>query len=178
MDTVLLTRDGTLQTAHGAPAADPLACLGLAARLEDGCSLRSVFAMLRRYEILLRLGEFLPAALAEAEACPPSGCATSLLGRLELQKTVRLIGFPGPARIEIQTVFCGMAGDEPQELRFFAYDVLLDLPLLLGSLRHEVLGDAVSVLTCETAYGLFELIDAVAWELGFHHVPKPCTVRR
>ncbi len=178
MGDVLLAPDGTLASLDGPPVADPLGCLGHAVRLDGGCTLRSFFAMLRRYEVLLRLGDFFPAALAEAEACPASGCVTPLLSFLELRKTVSLIGYPGEPRIEVQTAFHGVAGGEPQELRFYSYEALLDLPLRLGRLRHMVLGDAVSVLECETAYGLFEVIEGVAWELGFHHVPKPCTLRR
>ena len=45
----------------------------------------------------------------------------------------------------------------------------------LGSF-HVVLGDTVSILEFDTAYGLFEFIEGVAWELGFHHVPKNCTI--
>ncbi len=178
MDEVRLFPDGTIRDAGGAEISDPLGRLGHAVTLEPGYSLRSFFAMLGRHGVLVRLGEFLGDALAEAGACPPEGCVTPLLGGLELQKTVRLIGFPGEPRVEILTALRGVAGGETQEIRFYDFGAILDLPLRLGRLRHEVLGDTVSVLECETAYGLFECIEGVAWELGFHHVPKNCTLRR
>ena len=176
MRELRLFPDGTMRTAEGATVVDPLPCLGDAVQLEPGFSLRSFFAMLGRYAVLMRLGDFLEGAVAEAAACPPRGCVTPLLGCLEIQKTLKLIGFPGDPRLEIQTAFHGLAGTAIQEIRFFSYDKLLDMPIRLGKLKHVVLGDTVSVLEFDTAYGLFELIEGVAWELGFHHVPQNCTI--
>lgn len=178
MPDVSLFPDGTIRVGEGITVIDPLPLLGHTVRLEPAYSLRAFFAMLDRYPELLRLGEFLEGARAEVRACPPRGCVTASLECLELRKVVRLIGFPGTPRIEILTAFEGLGGGERQEIRFFGFDSLLDMPVRLGKLRHEILGDAVSVLECDTAYGLFEMIEAVAWELGFHHVPQHCTIRR
>ena len=178
MPDASLFPDGTIRVGEGPVVIDPLPLLGHTIRLDPAYSLRSFFAMLGRYAALLRLGEFLEGALAEARACPPGGCVTASLQCLELRKVVRLIGFPGKPRVEILTVFDGLGGGERQEIRFVGFDSLLDMPVRLGKLRHEVLGDTVSVLECETEYGLFEMIEGVAWELGFHQVPQHCTLRR
>ena len=107
MRELRLFPDGNIRTAEGAAVVDPLPCLGHAVHLEPGFSLRSFFAMLGRYDVLLRLGDFLGSAAAEVAACPPRDCVTPLLSCLEIQKTLKLIGFPGSPRLEIQTAFHG-----------------------------------------------------------------------
>jgi hypothetical protein len=55
---------------------------------------------------------------------------------------------------------------------------LLDLPFKLGKLKHIVFGDRVDIFEFETVYTLFEFIDGIAWQLGFHVTPEQCELRR
>ena len=57
-------------------------------------------------------------------------------------------------------------------------DSLLDLPLKLGKLKHIVFGDRVDIFEFDTVYTLFEFIDGIAWQLGFHAAPEQCELRR
>lgn len=200
MDTVHLAPDGTLRTPAGSGGsagsgsqggtvhADPLPCLRLAAVLDPGCTLRSFFALLTRYAELQRLGPFLPAAVADAARCPAEGCRAEGVTGLALRKTVDLIGYPGGPRAEIYLSLralapgasspCGRDGETEHEIRFIPLDALLDLPLSLGGLRHVVFGDRTRVLDCETTFSLFEVIEGLAWELGFQGGARHCSLRR
>jgi hypothetical protein len=140
--------------------------------------------MLARHPVLGRLGEFLQAAGLEAAKCPADGCRTDEFDSLELSRTVELVGFPGEPRLDIYTSLRGVgpgagtdAGRKGVDIRFKAFELLLDMPVRLGRLSHVVLGDAVSVLEFDTAYSLFEFIEGIAWELGFHGAPKQCSFR-
>lgn len=193
MEAARLAKDGTLLR-DGRPVAEALPLLGAALELEEGCTLRSFFALLRRYPALQGLSEFLPQALAEAEACPDSGCRSEEFRCLVLGKSMELIGFPGPVRAETYTwlqglglseLTLGSAATEPgaagaesaglmeadKEIRFVPLARLLDAPLKLGGLKHVVLGDVDRKLFCETRFTLFEVVDGLAWELGFRGGP-------
>lgn len=190
MEAARLTQDGTL-TREGRPVSEALPLLGAALEFEEGCTLRSFFALLRRYPALQELSEFLPPALAEAEACPASGCRSEEFRCLVLGKTTELIGFPGPVRAETYTWLLGLGltelslGGAPsgpgaesaglmkadKEIRFIPLARLLDAPLKLGGLKHVVLGDVDRKLFCETRFTLFEVVDGLAWELGFRGGP-------
>lgn len=189
METARLTKDGSLLRDEKT-VSDALPLLPLALELEKGCTLRSFFAMLRRYPLLQGLSEFLPQALAEADACPPSGCRTEEIRSLVLGKTIELIGFPGPVRAEAYTWLRGLGLKElalgagtresgetveesaglmgaDKEIRFIPLSQFLDTPLELGGLNHVVFGDVDRKLFCETRFTLFDVVDGLAWELGF-----------
>lgn len=179
MEKLRLAKDGRL-TRDGVAATNPLPLLPLPLELEEGCTLRSFFALLKRYPLLQELSEFLPGALDEAENCPPTGCSTEEMRAVVLGKSLELIGFPGPVRTEYYTWLRGrglselsMAGpagaDDNQpdkEIRFIPLARLLDTPLELGCLQHVILGDIDRRLFCQTRFTLFELVDGLAWELG------------
>lgn len=183
MDNLRLAKDGTLLK-DGVAAQNPVPLLPLPLELEADCTLRSFFAMLERYPLLQELSEFLPGVVAEAATCPPAGCRTEEIRALVLGKSLELIGFPGPVRAEYYSWLRGRglselslsaAGREAaldqrqpdKEIRFIPLSRLLDTPLELGGLRHVILGDTDSRLHCQTRFTLFELVDGVAWELGF-----------
>ena len=193
METARLAKDGTLLQEE-LPATEALTLLPLALELEKGCTLRSFFSMLRRYPLLQGLSDFLPQALTEAEACPAEGCKAEEIRSLVLGKTIELIGFPGPVRAETYTWLRGLglreltfgAGTyEPgeaveeiaglmgadREIRFIPLSQLLDTPLELGGLKHVIFGDVDRKLFCATRFTLFDVVDGLAWELGFRGGP-------
>lgn len=203
METVRLTRDGRLAGSGEVRVTDPLPALSFALNLEEGCTLRSFFQMLRLYPDLLKLSGFLPAALADAEKCPLSGCHSDEIFLLAVGKTMELIGFPGKPRAEIYLWLRGLAaplaGAAPdsagaeagrpegflaglmeanREIRFIPLELLLDTPLFLAGLKHVVLGDVDRSLFCETRFTLFEVIDGLAWELGFRGGSQQCSIGR
>jgi hypothetical protein len=202
METVKLSCDGRLLLPDGATAADPLRVLSSVLSLEDGCALRSFFLLLRRYPELLKLSGFLPAALADAEECPKSGCLNDEIALLAVGKTMELIGFPGKPRAEQYLWLRGLAAkfagqqegsvekrgqcalslaelmEADRELRFVPLRMLLDTPLFLTGLRHVVLGDVNRNLFCETRFTLFEVVDGLAWELGFQGGSQQCSIGR
>lgn len=209
MDTVRLTRDGRLVGPGEVPVTDPLPALSLSVSLEEGCTLRSFFLMLRRYPDLSKLSEFLPIALTDAEKCPASGCLSDEISLLAVGKTMELIGFPGEPRAEMYLWLRGLAppseGAAPsgeaappsldadadqggvflaglmganREIRFIPLEILLDTPLFLAGLKHVVLGDVDRNLFCETRFTLFEVVDGLAWELGFRGGSQQCSIGR
>ena len=201
METVRLTRDGRLVGPGDVPVTDPLPALSLAISLEEGCTLRSFFLMLRRYPDLAKLSEFLPVVLADAEQCPASGCLGDEISLLAVGKTMELIGFPGEPRAEMYLWLRGLAAPpaeaappfpdaEPRgvflaglmeasrEIRFIPLEILLDTPLFLAGLKHVVLGDVDRSLFCETRFTLFEVVDGLAWEFGFRGGSQQCSIGR
>lgn len=210
METVRLAKDGGLTDPGGLPASDPLPLLPLALRLDADCVLRSFFAMLIRYPDLQKLSRFLPAAVAEAEVCPASGCMGEDVATLVLGKTMELIGFPGEPRAEVYPWLRGLApqardatpsspdgfpGGLPEtaegrgahlarlmeadrEIRFIPIKLLLDTPLVLAGLKHVVFGDVSRSLFCESRFTLFEVIDGLAWEIGFQGGSEQCSLGR
>ncbi len=203
METVRLTRDGRLVGPGDVPVTDPLPALSLAISLEEGCTLRSFFLMLRRYPDLPRLSEFLPAVLTDAEKCPASGCLSDEISLLAVGKTMELIGFPGEPRAELYLWLRGLAApsggaapsaldaeaEQPgiflaglmganREIRFIPLEILLDTPLFLAGLKHVVLGDVDRSLFCETRFTLFEVVDGLAWEFGFRGGSQQCSIGR
>jgi hypothetical protein len=65
-----------------------------------------------------------------------------------------------------------------KEIRFIPLQILLDTPLFLAGLKHVVLGDVDRNLFCETRFTLFEVIDGLAWELGFQGGSQQCSIGR
>lgn len=204
METARLTSDGQLFDSDGSPASDPLPLLSLALLFEPGCTLRTFFAMLVRYPVLQKLSGFLPGAVREADTCPATGCVTDDIPLLVVGKTMELIGFPGKPRAELYLWLRGLKPQSPgadsapdsqgasakeplplsllmeadAEIRFVPLQVLLDTPLVTAGLKHVVLGDTDRKLFCESRFTLFEVVDGLAWELGFHGGNQQCSLGR
>lgn len=205
METVRLLQDGQLEDLHGGSVADALTALPGFLVLEPDCSLRSFLLMLERYPVLQKLSGFLPAAVADMKACPLSGCNSADMSCLVLGKTMELIGFPGDVRAETYMWLRGLSGELPteaahpgvggpskvqgraplgllmgadREIRFIPLQLLLDMPLYLGGLKHVVLGDVNRHLYCESGFSLFEVVDGLAWELGFQGGSQQCSIGR
>ena len=201
MEHISLTKEGLLLSPQGEGIADPLPVLSCPLALDDDCSLRSFFSMLLRYPVLQNLSLFLPPAVEQMEKCPEEGCQSDDPRILVLGKTMELIGFPGKPRAELymwlRGLFPGPEGipeDDAtdshvdsrlaalmvadRETRFIPLQLLLDTPLVLGGLKHVVLGDVNRHLFCRTRFTLFEVVDGLAWELGFQGGSQQCSIGR
>ncbi len=89
-----------------------------------------------------------------------------------------MIGFPGIPHLEIYHSLHGLQGADFHEIKDFPLESLLDMPLRLGKLKHVVFGDKVDLFEFDTVFTLFELIDAIVWELSFHGTLLACEIRR
>jgi hypothetical protein len=88
-----------------------------------------------------------------------------------------MIGVPDK-RLEIYNSLFGVQAGATTEIKSMQLAGLLDIPLKLGRLKHIVFGDRVDIFEFETVYTLFEFIDGIAWQLGFHATPEQCELRR
>lgn len=199
MEQAFLTEKGELLTAAKKPPADPLRVLSSPLVLDERCTLRSFFSLLRRYPVLSDMSDFLPGALEDAAKCPAFGCLADDIAFLVLGKTFELIGFPGEPRAELYLWLRGLAPaaagqnalsstahhppmptlmEADKEIRFVPLQLLLDIPLVLGGMKHVLLGDMNRSLFCNTQFTLFEIIDGLAWELGFQGGSQQCNAVR
>lgn len=196
METVQLTPEGTLLGAACLPVHTPLPFLGKQLVLETGCTLRSFFRMCVQYPVLQELSEFLPDWVAEAAECPEQGCSCPEITHLVMGKTNEFWGFPPPPRVE---QFLWLRGIPPEhtatwqaqggeertatalatvEVRFIPASLLLDIPLVLGALKHTVLGNVNHELMCTSRFTLFEVVDGLAWECSFRGGTQQCSLGR
>jgi len=177
MNQVTLTADGRLLAAGKPAAGRPLAFLGHQLQLTPECTLRSWFQMIERYADFSELSDFFKILRMQYARCPAEGCLWPDFSTLEFAKVVEMIGYPGQPRLEIYNAFQGIADGAGVEMRHLPLEVLIDMPMRLGQLRHVVFGDRVDTFTFDTVYTLFEFIDGVAWELSFHGAPPECQMR-
>lgn len=178
MNTVTLCADGRL-IAEGRPVDNrPLTYLNARVQLAEDFTLRGFFRMMGHYPVFSELNVFLDACLEQYRACPPRDCRDPSLDSVTLTKTVEMIGFPGDPRLEIYHSLYGLQGDTQTEIRFFTMEMFLDVPLKLGKLKHVIFGDKMDMFEFDTVFTLFELIDAIAWELSFHGSLQACEIRR
>jgi hypothetical protein len=177
MGPILLNTDGTIE---GVAAQHPPALLASLARqvaLAPGYTLRGFFRMLETYTDLVHLNAFFSDLLDQFRRGPQSGCRVDGIDGLVLEKTVEMVGFPGQPRLEIYRSLSGLRGDETVPIRDYPVDMLLDLPLGLGRLKHIIFGDQVDVFEFDTVYTFFEFVEGIGWELGFHGTPRECKIR-
>jgi len=144
--------------------------------LHPDCTLRSVFALLRRCPLYQELVPGLASAVKEAEELPQDGCVSSAVKGLSVAKSVEITGYPGAPRVDVYLRLEGEGKNAP-ELRFLQLGELLDIPLRLGGARHILLGEAAA-LVCEASFTLFELIECIGWELGFQGGSLTCNIER
>lgn len=189
MNTVSLAPDGTLYTTQGVVGENVLRHLGSRLELDENVTLGSFLQLCLTYPVLQQLNVFIPdlltrtsKALSETSRLPSSlhtkESAQHGFTHLELSRTIELIGYPGEPRIEIYTSLKGNQDQSAVEIKHLQLDSLIGVPIRLGSLRHIVFGDSVTVLECATVITLFECIDALVWELGFHATPQECQLVR
>ena len=177
MNAVTLKNNGAINRNGKTVATDALDILGYQIVLEEVYTLRSFFNMLNKYTLLEKLNAFFPSFIEQYDSCPEQGCDAGLLDYLEFGKTVEMIGVPDK-RLEIYHSLFGVQAGETTEIKSMQLASLLDLPLKLGKLKHIVFGDRVDIFEFDTVYTLFEFIDGIAWQLGFHANPEQCELRR
>ena len=177
MNAITLKTDGAINLNEKTVATEVLDLLCCQIALEDAYSLRSFFKMLNKYSLLAKLNAFFPSCIEAYDNCPEQGCDAGLLDYLEFGKTVEMIGVPDK-RLEIYSSLFGVRAGETTEIKSMQLGGLLDLPLKLGRLKHIVFGDRVDIFEFDTVYTLFEFIDGIAWQLGFHATPEQCELRR
>ena len=179
MDEVTLEANGLLIRSDGTPEADLLCVLGARVVLSDGYTLRSFIKMLSLNDLFLRLSPFARDLADGLAGWPTSGCIPAGLARLELSKTVAIIGHPAPARLEIYHALRGVGTDgEDIEIKSYPVETLLDLPVVLGPLKHVIFGDRMDEFRFQTVCNLFEFQEGIGWQLAFHGAPVECALRR
>jgi len=176
MEKVLLNTDGTIDTIRREDQAALLACLARQVELAPGYTLRSFFRMLDTYGALVQLNAFFPDLLDQFHNGPEDGCRVSGIDWLILEKTVEMVGFPGEPRLDIYRRFTGWHGENSVQIKDFQVDMLLDTQVRLGKLKHVIFGDQVDVFEFDTVFTLFELVEGIGWELGFHGTPRECHI--
>lgn len=177
MNAVTLKKDGSINLNGQTLESDALEALSFQITLYEGYTLRSFFKMLDKYRLFAKLNAFFPTYTAQYHGCPRQGCDAGRIDYLEFSKTIEMIGVPDK-RLEIYNSLVGICGSQKSEIRSLQLDSLLDLPLKLGKLKHIVFGDRVDIFEFDTVYTLFEFIDGIAWQLGFHAAPQQCELWR
>jgi hypothetical protein len=177
MNAVTLKKDGAINLNGKTVATDALDLLSCQIALEEGYTLRSFFKMLNKYTLLAKLNAFSASSIEQYDSCPEQECDAGWLDYLEFGKTVEMIGVPDK-RLEIYNSLFGVQAGKTAEIKSMQLASLLDLPFKLGKLKHIVFGDRVDIFEFETVYTLFEFIDGIAWQLGFHATPEQCELRR
>jgi hypothetical protein len=179
MDEITLAADGFLVRHNGTREPDPLCALGARVVLAKGYTLRSFVKMLAQHPLLQRLSPFAKDLAEGLSRWPALGCIPAGIARLELSKTVEIIGHPAPPRLEIYHVLRGVGPDgEDEEIKPHPVETLLDLPVTLGPLKHVVFGDRVDEFRFQTVCNLFEFQEGIGWQLAFHGAPVECALRR
>lgn len=177
MNQVTLKSNGTMQVGQRPVTSQPLLCLGCKVRLGPDFTLRSYFRLIDTYDVFSQIGDLFEELRRKYAQCPAQDCRWPEYQHLEFAKVVEMIGFPGEPKMEIYHTFHGIQGDRSEEIRMLPLEVLLDMPVVLGKLKHIVFGDHVDTFEFETVYTLFEFIDSIAWELSFHGAPPECQIR-
>lgn len=178
VNTVTLLNNGSIIENGKTVENDPLRFLGYKVQIENDYTLRGYFRLFDRYPLLTKLDAFFSTYMEQYRSSPESGCTYNGFDYLELSKTVEMVGFPGKPRLEIYNLLRGVCGKERCDLRSVQLEDILDMQLSLGTLKHIVFGDKVDLFEFDTAYNLFEFIDSILWELGFHGTLKACQIRR
>lgn len=178
MNLITLAKDGGIIHGGKAIEGDPLVHLAYQVGLGEGYVLRSYFKMLEQYPVFQGLNPFFVSYLEQVSASPEYRCEYPGLECLELGKTVEMIGYPGKPRMEIYTTLRGVNGGDVIDIDSIQLESLLDTPVRLGKLKHVVLGDKMDIFEFQTVFTLFEFIDGIAWQLGFHGTPMECQLRR
>jgi hypothetical protein len=176
MENIRLNSDGSIDTVRKGDLPALLSCLARQVELAPGYTLRSFFMMLETHEALVHLNAFFPDMLDQFHRGPDDGCRVDGIDWLMLEKTVEMIGFPGEPRLEIYRSFTGWCEGKSVQIKDFQVDMLLDMQVRLGKLKHVIFGDQVDVFEFDTVFTLFELVEGIGWELGFHGTPRECQI--
>jgi hypothetical protein len=176
MENIRLNIDGSIDTVRKGDLPGLLSCLARQVELAPGYTLRSFFMMLETHDALVHLNAFFPDMIEQFNRGPDNGCRVDGIDWLVLEKTVEMVGFPGEPRLEIYRCFTGWCQGESVPIKDFQVDMLLDMQVRLGKLKHVIFGDQVDVFEFDTVFTLFELVEGIGWELGFHGTPRECQI--
>ncbi len=176
MENVRLNIDGTIDTIPKGDLPRLLSCLACQVELAPGYTLRSFFKMLDAHDALVHLNAFFPDMLAQFHRGPNDGCRVDGIDWLVLEKTVEMVGFPGEPCLEIYRNFSGWCEGQSVRIKDFQVDMLLDMEVRLGKLKHVIFGDQVDLFKFDTVFTLFEFVEGIGWELGFHGTPRECRI--
>jgi hypothetical protein len=175
---VILSPNGEARDDRGRPVEDLLPALGRAVRLDEGFCLADYFRLLENHPVLVRLNEFLPDQLERfGEAAPPDRRPGGP-DHLEFFRTVEMVGYPEPPRLDIYVSLTGIAGGERVAIQNYSFDGLLDVRVSLGGVKHIVFGDRVDVFEFAAVFTLFEFIDGIALALSVQGGPDSCAIGR
>ena len=134
--------------------------------------------LFERYPDLKRLNAFFPEKTGSLIQHFPEEGEKPDIDYLEITKTVELIGFPGPPKLEIYVSFTANNKSGPVDLKLYDTAQLLDVPVRLGQLKHIVFGDRVDQFEFDTIFIFFEFIEGILWEMGFQTGSLACDIRR
>ena len=177
MNKVIVKANGFLEVDGRTVNSKPLRYLGYGIELAQGCTLRSYFQMITTYSDFAQLGDFFEVLDQQFARCPDDGCRWPDADDLVFGKTIEMVGFPGEPRLDIYHTLQGIKENQAHEIRSLPLEMLLDMPMRLGPLKHVIFGDRMDTFVFETMYTLFEFIDSMAWELSFHGAPAECQIR-
>lgn len=177
MNAVTLKKDGSIHLNGKTVATNALNLISFQIALEENYTLRSFFKMVDKFTLFAKLNAFFPDYAEQYHRCPEQGCDAGLFDYLEFSKTVEMIGVP-EKRLEIYNSLFGVHANETSEIKSMQLASLLDVRLKLGKLKHIIFGDRVDIFEFDTVYTLFEFIDGIAWQFGFHATPEQCELRR
>ncbi len=178
MHRLTITHQGRILLDDRILTGDPFHLLGEAVMLDAGFTLGSWFSLIQWHPELQRLSRFLPGLVSDIAAHAAEEGEHPEVRRLEMVRTVELVGHPPPPRLDIYVSIFGFFDAHETPIKHIPPQQLLGTPLALGQCRHMVLGDRLSHFSVATTFTLFEFIEAVAWQLSFHGAATECTLRR
>ena len=155
---------------------DLLPFLGYQVVLDPDYTLRCFFMMLERFPELARLNPFGASFLSHYHTCPQQDCRIDAIDRLALTRMVEMVGYPGSPNMHIFVTLEGLLGNKTCDIKAYWLELLLDVPLRLGRLKHRVFGDKMDTFDFDTGFNLFEVIDGICWQLSFHNLPEQCRI--
>jgi hypothetical protein len=176
MYAVMLKEDGEMAL-NNAPILDsPLRYLGNPVLLSGRFTLRSFFLLFEHYPDLKKISTLFPGKPGAGHSDPDQGKRADA-EFLELVKTVEMIGFPNPPKLDIYTTLTGVFRSGDIDIKMYNAESLMDIPIRIGKLKHIVFGDQMDEMEFETVFTLFEFIDGILWGLSFLTGPPACTLR-
>lgn len=178
MDELLLSADGHISIEGRPLGGDPLERLGSSVVLSPDFTLRSYFLCLAARPDLARVSPFLPGMLGEFASWPARPEPLPEVEELVLSRVVEMVGYPGEPRLDVYVSLCGFQHSKEVAIKPYPVEMLLGTPLRLGRVSHTIFGDPFATMVFDTRFCLFEVVEAVAWQLSFHGAPVECALRR
>ena len=176
---VTITASGSLIHGEGSSASSsepPLRLLGCPVRFASGVTLGSIVQLLEASPTLQEISP-LTTPFLDLFSHAAGGESSHSGFFLSLTRIVELKAHPGEPRVNLFISLEAKSGDTTHPLDLFGPADLASMPLTLGPLRHIVFGDALHSEIFHTDYTLFEVLDAIFWELSFYWDKSRCGIR-